>query len=166
MPGPSAPTARRLLPLALVAAAALFSVASTGQRESRRLPVSGTKAYDMFPQIVVASEELGYAAYEHKDGVHVEVDEDTWIYFKVWNGKFNRTTEIAEDLRGDDKRAEQRRVDRIADDIWDLALDYRREYYGGSRYEDDEDDDRDRRRPKKRGGRARVRVGGVELEVD
>lgn len=145
--------ARPWLPLAVVAAAMLLSVASTGQRESRRLPVSGHKAYDMFPQLVVASEELGYRAYEHDDGVHVEIDDDTWIYFKVFRGKFNRTTEIAEGLRGEEKRRAQRRIDRIADDIWDLALQYRREYYGGGRYDDEyERDDRQEHR-RRRGGR-------------
>lgn len=153
-------SAPRALALVVVLAAALLSAASTGQRESRRLPVSGHKAYDMFPQIVVASEDLGYRAYEHDDGVHVEVDEDTWIYFKVFRGKFNRTTEIAEHLRGDEKRRAQRRVDRIADEIWDRALDHRRDFYG--RGDDDDDDDREPRRR----SRGRLRVGDVAIEVD
>lgn len=162
----SSPRLRSAFTLGIVLAATLLSVASTGQRESRRLPVSGHKAYDMFPQLVVASEELGYRAYEHDDGVHVEVDDDTWIYFKVWQGKFSRTTEIAEHLKGKAKEKAQRRVDGIADDIWDLALEYRREYYGGRGSRDDEDDDGPRRRRSPRGRSGRVRVGNVSVDFD
>lgn len=124
---------RRFLVTSVLLAAVVLSAASSGHRSSTRLPVSGWQARSMFPQIVAASEQLGFNAYEHDDAVHVDAGDDSWVYFSLFQSKFRKITEVPEALRGEDRRAEEQRVADVAEDIWQLALELRAEVTYGPR---------------------------------
>lgn len=138
---------RRALSSLLVAGAVLLSVASTGHRSSRRLPVNGYRAASMFPQLLVAAEELGYDAYEHKSGVNVDVGGDRWVYFHLFKGDFSLITEVPDHLQGAERDDAETETEQIGNDIWRLALELRAELEYGPRRDPR---DHPRRRPTRR----------------
>jgi hypothetical protein len=123
-------TVKKLLSISIVVVACLLSVATSGTTSRQRTAVPAARAWEFAPQIAAAAEELGYRAYTYSEGasvVHVDLGGGRWIYYQVVQDRLDQVVHLTDELEGDAELLAIEESEVIARQIWDRAMEMRRE---------------------------------------